>query len=76
MLDNPLGFFHTNLFDSTVRTSILPSDEPMAIWFQSGDRAMQLVTESLCGDSVDIQIPQPDSWCLDADARSDPSGEN
>src|SRR5882762_11227700 len=76
MLDNPLGFFHINLFDSTVRTSILPSDEPMANMVPRGDRAMQLVTESLHGDSVIFKSHNRIVVSSDADARSDPSGEN
>src|SRR5258707_10197452 len=66
---------HTSLFDSTVRTSMIPSRELVAMMVPSRDRATPL-TKWAWGGEATCKSHNCTVLSLDADARRDSTGEN
>src|SRR5258707_6552195 len=67
---------HTSLFDSTVRTSTIPSREMVARMCPTWDRATPVVKRPLRGDSATCESRRRIVLSRDADARREPTGEN
>src|SRR5258707_1892643 len=67
---------HTSLFDSTVRTSMIPSRELVAMMVPSREIATPVTKWAGRGDLATCKSHNRTVSSTDADARKDPTGEN